>query len=40
MWYIYNVILLSHKKNGKMPFVTMWMALEGIMQISHEEKNK
>ena len=31
MWYIYNVILLSNIKNEIMPFVTTWMALEGIL---------
>ena len=27
---IYNAILLSHKKNGILPFVTMWMDQESI----------
>ena len=26
--YIYNGILLSHKKNGLMPFAAMWMDTE------------
>ena len=30
--YIYNGILLSHKKKNEIkPFVTTWMDLEGIM---------
>ena len=31
MVYVYNGILLIHKKNGILPFVTTWMELEGIM---------
>ena len=39
---IYNEILLSHKKNEILPFVTTWMDLEGIIlhEISHTEKDK
>ena len=40
MWYIYNVILLSHKKNEIMPFVTTWMALEGIMPRNKSGREK
>ena len=29
--YIYNGILVSHKENEILPFVTAWMDLEGIM---------
>ena len=40
--HIYNGILLSHKKNKIMPFVTTWMDLEIIIlsEISQTEKNK
>ena len=31
MVHIYNGILLSHKKNGIMPFAAMWMDLEVII---------
>ena len=31
MWYIYNGILLNHRKNEILPFTVMWMELEGIM---------
>uniref|UniRef100_A0A9L0TDP3 DUF1725 domain-containing protein n=1 Tax=Equus caballus TaxID=9796 RepID=A0A9L0TDP3_HORSE len=51
MWYIYiythihihtyNGILLSHKKDKIMPFVTTWMDIEGVMlsKISQTKKN-
>ena len=29
--YIYNEILLNHKKDELSPFATMWMDLEGTM---------
>ena len=39
--YVSNGILLSHKKNENLPFVT-WMDLEGIMlrELSQTEKDK
>ena len=44
MWhiYIYNGILLSHKKNELLPFITTWTDLEGIMlsELSLTEKDK
>ena len=38
--YIYSGILLSHKKDEILSFVTTWMDLEGIMlsEISQTEK--
>ena len=40
--YVYNGILLSHKKDKIIPFATTWMDLEGIMlsKISQTEKDK
>ena len=40
--YIYNGILFSHEKEEILPFVTMWMDLEGLMlsEISQREKDK
>ena len=41
MWYIYNEILLSHKKNEVLPLVTKYIGLEGTMlsEISQTGKN-
>ena len=40
--HIYNGILLSHKKEGKMPFAATWMQLEIIIlsEVSQNEKDK
>ena len=41
--YLYNGILLSHKKNDIIPFVAIWMDLEMITtvsEVSHKEKDK
>ena len=40
--YIYNGILLSHKKEWNLSFAATWMDLEGIMlsEISQKEKDK
>ena len=42
MVYIYNGILLSHKKNGIMPFGAIWMDLDIIIlsDVSQTEKDK
>ena len=43
MWYIYTMEYYSAiKKNGILPFATMWMDLEGMMlrKISQKEKDK
>ena len=32
MWYIYNGLLLSHKKNEIMPFAAIWVSLEIILR--------
>ena len=43
MWYIciYNGILLIHKKNEILPFVSAWLDLQGIMlsEISQRKAN-
>ena len=41
MWhiYVYNVTLLSHKKNEILPFAATWMNLE-IIILSKEIKRK
>jgi len=41
-WYLYNGILLSHKKNGILLFAMTWMELESIMlgKISQPEREK
>ena len=38
--YMYNGILLSHKRNKSLPFTALWMDLESIMlsEISQTEK--
>ena len=40
--YIYNGILLSHKKKERMPFAATWMDLEMtiLSKVSHSEKDK
>ena len=40
MVHIYNRILLSHKKNGIMPFAATWMDLEMITlsEVSRQRK--
>ena len=40
--YVHSGILLSHKKNEILPFVTTWMDLEGIMlsEISQKKNTK
>ena len=42
MIFIYNGILLSHKKNGIMLFVATWMELEIniLCDVSQKEKDK
>ena len=42
MVYIYNGILLGHKKNDIMPFVAPWMELETLTlsKVSQNEKDK
>ena len=40
MWYIYNGILLSHKKNEIMPFATTWMQLEIIIINEMSERER
>ena len=40
MWYIYNGILLSHKKNEIMPFATTWMQLEIIILNEMSERER
>ena len=38
--YIYNGLLLSHKKNETLPFVTTWMDLEDVKEVSQKEKDR
>lgn len=40
MVHICDRILLSHKKDELIPFVTTWLKLDGIMLISQMEKEK
>ena len=42
MWYIYDGMIFSLKKKPILPFVTMWMDLEGITlsEISEMDKDK
>ena len=42
MAHIYNVILLSHKRNETELFVVRWMDLESVIQseVSQKEKGK
>ena len=38
--YIYNGILLSHKKKQIVPFAEVWIDLETYSEVSQQEKNK
>lgn len=40
--YIYNGVLFKHREKGILPFMTLWMVLEGIMlsETSQTEKDK
>ena len=42
MVYIHNEILVSHKKEQKMPFAATWMKLETLIlnEVSQKEKDK
>ena len=42
MWYIYNGILLSYKKNAIMPLAATWMDLEVIIlsAVNQTEKDR
>ena len=42
MVYIHNGILLSHKKNKRMPFAATWMELGTLIlsEVSQKEKDK
>ena len=42
MWYVYNGILLSHKKEKIMLFAATWMELETLIlsEASQKEKEK
>jgi len=39
MWYIYNGMIFSLKKKPILPFVTMWMDLEGITLSEISQRN-
>ena len=38
--HIYNVILLSHKKERNWVFVELWMDLESVLQSEASQKEK
>ena len=40
MLYIHNGILLSHKKNKRMPFAATWMELETLILSEARKKEK
>ena len=42
MVYLYNGILVGHKKEKVLPFATVWMDLENIMlnEVNQSEKEK
>ena len=42
MGHLHNGLLLDHKKEGNIPFATVWMDLENIMlsEVSPSEKEK
>lgn len=40
MWYIYHGMIFSLKKKPILPFVTMWMILEGTTPSEISQRNK